>query len=223
MENAPGFTPKVPAWWCPTGWQKQALLSFFPAYCHQEVLNMHMSHPSKMCSCMIQNRSCFCERKKTTLQTGKETSNLGQESKLFPLSAFPASDLSLFNYHKRNLKSAFTDSWINANLQHGSYLHTSYFYWCIWDLSTLATSSESTVKSQNSWDTAYFNRPVKTDQPKCFLTLDFIFLLIRGSMDVMPSNLTCGFCCAWLQPEGFLKGLLGPIKQLWRRWTEMIK
>lgn len=213
MENAPGFTPTVPAWWCPAGWQEQALLSFFSAYCHQEVLNMHMSHPRKMYSCMTQNRNCFCERKKTTIQTGKETSNLGQESKLFPLNAFPISDLSLFDYHKRNLKSVFTDSWINANLQLGSYLHTSHFYQCIWDLSTLATCSESTVKSQNTWeDTAYFNRSVKTDQPKCFLILYFIFLLIIGLMDVVPSNFIRGFCYAWLQPENLLQAFLGPIR-----------
>lgn len=56
---------------------------------------MHMSHPRKMYSHMTQNRNCFCERKKTTIQTGKETSNLGQEFKLFPLNAFPVSDLSL--------------------------------------------------------------------------------------------------------------------------------
>lgn len=58
------------------------------AYCHQEVLNMFMSHPRKMCNCMTWDRKHFrSKRKKTTLQTGKETSEtskLGQESKLFP-------------------------------------------------------------------------------------------------------------------------------------------
>lgn len=48
-EKALGFTPTVPAWRCPAGWQEQALSSFVSAYCHQEVLNMSMSHPRKTC------------------------------------------------------------------------------------------------------------------------------------------------------------------------------
>lgn len=72
----------------------------------------------------------------------------------------------------RFLESVFTDSWINANLQHGSYLHTSHFYWCILELSTVTTSSESTLKSHNSWDCLF--QQTNQDRPaQMFLDIGF--------------------------------------------------
>lgn len=99
------YTP-VPVWWCPAGWQEQALSRLFSASCCQKVLSVSVSHPRKMC--MTQGRKCFRgERKKTTLQTGKETWEQASWAKslnlLFQLNAFPVSDLLLFYYHKRNL------------------------------------------------------------------------------------------------------------------------